>query len=247
MSRHFATLNREPDLPADLRSVAPQDAPANGNGHRRDRGAIADDEIMKLVHRVFILPGPTKAPRVVALCGVDQGAGCSWVCARTSEVLAGQTSGTVCAVDANLRSPSLGGHFRIGKSAGFADAMKDSQPMSEYARPVRPSNLWVLTAGTLSSEPNGSLNPARLREKFSELRSQFDYVLVDTPPADSYADALLLGQMTDGIILVVGSNHTRRESALIAKESFDAAGIPVIGAVLNKRTFPIPEALYRIL
>lgn len=247
MSRHFATLNTEPDLPGDLRSVAPQDARANGNSQRRDRNAVADDEIMKLVHRVFILPGTAKAPRVVALCGVDQGAGCSWVCARTSEVLAGQTSGTVCAVDANLRSPSLDGHFRIGKSAGFADAMKDSQPLSEYARRVRPNNLWVLTAGTISGEPNGSLNPARLQEKFSELRSQFDYVLVDTPPADSYADALLLGQMTDGIILVVGSNLTRRESALIAKESFDAAGIPVIGAVLNKRTFPIPEALYRIL
>ena len=79
------------------------------------------------------------------------------------------------------------------------------------------------------------------------MRSHFDYVLVDTPPADSYADALLLGQMTDGIILVVGSHLTRRESARIAKESFDGAGIPVIGAVLNKRTYPIPEALYRIL
>ena len=53
--------------------------------------------------------------------------------------------------------------------------------------------------------------------------------------------------MADGIILVVGSNLTRRESARIAKESFEAAGIPIIGAVLNKRTYPIPEALYRIL
>ena len=83
MSRHFATLNREPDPPADLRSVSPHNAPANGNAQRRDRSAIAEDEIIKLVHRVFILPGTAKAPRVVALCGVDKGAGCSWVCART--------------------------------------------------------------------------------------------------------------------------------------------------------------------
>jgi Mrp family chromosome partitioning ATPase len=247
MSQNFATLNREPISPPDVRAAQPHQAPTNGNTHQRDRGAIADDEIMKLVHRVFILPGAAKAPEIVAFCGVDRGAGCSWVCARTSEVLAGQTSGSVCVVDANLRSPSLAAQFQIRESAGFTDAMKDSQPMSNYARRALLNNLWVLTAGATGGEPNGSLNPVRLREKFSELRSQFDYVLVDTPPTDSYADALLLGQMTDGIILVVGSNLTRRESARIAKESFDTAGIPVIGAVLNKRTYPIPEALYRIL
>ena len=154
----------------------------------------------------------------------------------------------LCAlVDANLRLPSLAAQFQIESDTGFANAMKSSQPMSDFARNVRPNKLWVLTSGATGNEPDGSLNPARLREKFSELRSQFDYVLVDTPPTDSYADALLLGQMTDGIILVVGSNLTRRESARIAKESFDGAGIPIIGAVLNKRTFPIPEALYRIL
>jgi capsular exopolysaccharide synthesis family protein len=247
LSRHFNTLNAEAVSPTTFRSPATPQTPAIGNAHHRDRSAIADDEIMKLVHRVFILPGPTKAPGVVAICGVDQGAGCSWVCARASEALASQTSGTVCAVDANLRSPSLDTHFRIEKSVGFTNAMKDSQPMSAFARRARPDNLWVLTAGAKVSEPNGSLNPERLQEKFSQLRGHFDYVLVDTPPADSYADALLLGQMTDGIILVVGSHLTRRESARMAKESFDGAGIPVIGAVLNKRTFPIPEALYRIL
>jgi Mrp family chromosome partitioning ATPase len=247
LSRHFSTLNAEAVPPTKFRSRAVPQTPANGDAHHRDQSSIADDEIMKLVHRVFILPGVAKAPGVVAFCGVDQGAGCTWVCARASEVLASQTSGTVCAVDANLRSPSLDAHFRVEKCAGFTNAMKDSQPMSGFARRARPDNLWVLTAGSKVNEPNGALNPERLQEKFSQLRGHFDYVLVDTPPADSYADTLLLGQMTDGIILVVGSHMTRRESARTAKESFDGAGIPVIGAVLNKRTYPIPEALYRIL
>jgi Mrp family chromosome partitioning ATPase len=46
---------------------------------------------------------------------------------------------------------------------------------------------------------------------------------------------------------VVDSHSTRREPARIAKEGFEAARIPVLGAVLNKRTFPIPEPLYRKL
>ena len=246
-SRQFESMNADAVSNGGIDSVPTGDARANEFAQRRDRSAIADDEITKLVHRVFILPGTAKCPRMVAFCGVDRGAGCSWVCARTSEVLAEQATGTVCAVDGNLRSPSLGSHFLIESGAGFANAMKGSQPLSEFARNVRPNKLWVLPSGPTTNEPNGDLNPARLREKFSRLRADFDYILLDTPPTDSYADALLLGRMADGIILVVGSNLTRRESARIAKESFDAAGIPIIGAVLNKRTYPIPEALYRIL
>ena len=177
LSRHFNTLNAEAVSPTKFRSPAAPQTHANGDAYHRDRSAIADDEIMKLVHRVFILPGAAKAPGVVAFCGVDQGAGCTWVCARASEVLASQTSGTVCVVDANLRSPSLDGHFRIEKSAGFTNAMKDSQPMSAFARRVRPDNLWVLTAGAKVSEPdmtlNGALNPERLEEKFSRVAQPF--------------------------------------------------------------------------
>ena len=91
------------------------------------------------------------------------------------------------------------------------------------------------------------MNPARLRARITELRGEFDQVLIDTPPIHSYGDAILLSQLTDGVVLVVGSNSTRREPTRIAKESFDAAKIPILGAVLNKRTFPIPEALYRKL
>jgi Mrp family chromosome partitioning ATPase len=119
--------------------------------------------------------------------------------------------------------------------------------MHDYARRASGSNLWLITAGKVGREPNGSLNPARLRTRLSELRGDFDHLLIDTPAVHSYADAILLGQMTDGVILVVSSNSTRREPARIAKQSIEAASIPVLGAVLNKRTFPIPEALYRKL
>jgi Mrp family chromosome partitioning ATPase len=70
---------------------------------------------------------------------------------------------------------------------------------------------------------------------------------MDTPAIHVFGDAILLGQLTDGIILVVGSNNTRRESARLAKESIEAAQVPLLGAVLNRRTFPIPEMIYRKL
>jgi Mrp family chromosome partitioning ATPase len=72
-------------------------------------------------------------------------------------------------------------------------------------------------------------------------------VLIDAPPLTRYSDAIALGQLTDGFVLVLEANSTRREAALKVSENLRAAHIQVLGAVLNKRTFPIPESLYNKL
>jgi capsular exopolysaccharide synthesis family protein len=247
VSRNFDILHREDAGATEFRPV-PVPAPhTNASSRGRDRGSAVEDEITKLVQRVFIFSSLTKAPKVVAFCGVDQGSGCSWVCARVSEVLAEQTSARICVIDANLRSPSLHEHFHIERATGFADAMRDSRPAREFARATAAGNLWLLTSGAVGKEPNGALHPARLRIMFSDLRNDFDYLLVDTPPMSVHADATLLAQLTDGVVLVVSSNSTRRETARAAKESLQTAKIPILGAVLNRRTYPIPQALYQRL
>ena len=75
----------------------------------------------------------------------------------------------------------------------------------------------------------------------------FAHILIDAPPINAYADAVLLGGIGDGLVMVLEANNTPREAAMRAKEIVDAAGIRLLGAVLNKRTFPIPERLYRKL
>jgi Mrp family chromosome partitioning ATPase len=247
MSRTFHILHREESRPEPTHHPGTSQTHADEMLQNRDRRAVADDEVMKLVQTVFILPDTAQAPGAVAFCGVEKGAGCSWVCTRAGEALGEKVAGSVCIVDANLRSPSLHEHFHLERRPGFAEAIRESRPIREYARRFEGTNLWLITAGAAGNEPNGALNPERLRTRFLEMRSEFDCLLVDTPPASSYPDAVLLGQLTDGVVLVVGSNSTRRESARIAKESFKAARIPILGAVLNKRTYPIPEALYQRL
>jgi Mrp family chromosome partitioning ATPase len=114
--------------------------------------------------------------------------------------------------------------------------------MRTFAQQIAGSNLWVLPSG--SPESAGAISSEGLRSRMADLRNEFDYVLIDAPPANLYADAISLGRLSDGIILVLQSNTTRREAALKAKESFEAANVRLLGAVLNKRTFPIPQNLY---
>jgi Mrp family chromosome partitioning ATPase len=86
-----------------------------------------------------------------------------------------------------------------------------------------------------------------MRSRLAELRSIFDYVLIDAAPMNACNDAIVLGGLSDGVVLLLKANSSRRETARKALQDLQTANVPALGAVLNQRTFPIPEALYKRL
>ena len=65
------------------------------------------------------------------------------------------------------------------------------------------------------------------------VREQFDVVLIDTPPMVNIADARVIGQHADAVVLVVRSGVTSRDAALLARSRFADDGIPLLGTILN--------------
>jgi Mrp family chromosome partitioning ATPase len=86
-----------------------------------------------------------------------------------------------------------------------------------------------------------------MRQRLTELRAAFDYVLIDATPLSICNDAIALGGLSDGVVLVLKANSSRRETARQALQELRAANVPIFGAVLNQRTFPIPDKIYRRL
>ena len=86
-----------------------------------------------------------------------------------------------------------------------------------------------------------------MRARVTDLRNEFAYILIDAPPLNRYADAIALGQLADGVVLILEANATRRESAVKVAAHLRSMHVKLLGAVLNKRTFPIPETLYNLL
>lgn len=201
------------------------------------------DEIAKLVLNLFLLPG-AQGRRQVIFAGAQAGAGCSWMCARVGEVLASQVRGSVCVVDCNLRSPGLHQQFAIDNHFGLSDALLRSDPLHQYVRQLSRKNLWLLSSGSPTENWQEKVASGSLRLRLTELRSQFDYVLMDVASTNICNDGIVLGGSSDGIVLVLKANSTRRDIARKALQEFKAANIPVLGAVLNQRTFPIPDKIY---
>jgi Mrp family chromosome partitioning ATPase len=206
------------------------------------REAIAREEELKLVQRIFL--AEESSPRMILFSGFERDTGSGSICIRVGEILASQGEGSVCLVDIGFRVPSLHEYCGVPNDRGLAEAIADSNPIQEFAKQLSPANLWVIAGGQGASQMNFAKVADRLRARMEELRKTFRFVVVHSGSLWLNADAMLISKWTDGVVLVLEANSTRRDTARRIKESLAAANARVLGVVLNNRTYPIPETLY---
>jgi Mrp family chromosome partitioning ATPase len=109
---------------------------------------------------------------------------------------------------------------------------------------ARAQKMWRLADVRSGRHPM----PANLdRDTLHSLRRRFGYVLVDCPALRDTAATLSMGKMLDGVILVVAAGQTKRNQIEQAQRMLENSACEVIGLVLNKRTYPIPGFISRIL
>jgi protein-tyrosine kinase len=207
---------------------------------------MARGELSKLVHRLFLVPG-TEGPRHVAFAGTESKTGCTWTCAHAAEILASQVRHSVCVVDCNLTSPSLHQQFGVENHFGLADALAAGGAIRQYARQLSRPNLWLLSCGAGTSVSQQLLMSDRMRARISELRAEFDYLLMDVAPMNTCNHTMMFGSLLDGVVLVIKANSSRRDASREAVQQLRSANVRVLGAVLNQRTFSIPASIYKRL
>jgi Mrp family chromosome partitioning ATPase len=79
------------------------------------------------------------------------------------------------------------------------------------------------------------------------MRTEFDYVFLDGPPLNGCSGSKAICGKVDGVVLVIESGRTRKQVAMRAKRDVVEAGGRILGVVLNKRRYHIPEWVYRKL
>jgi Mrp family chromosome partitioning ATPase len=250
MSRTFEVLSRVQQdqelfrVPPVSRTIPSRGEPADGKISSPDLDAFAREEILKLVQRLFLTSNNDhEGPRRVVFCGIDEADGSTLSCARLARSLAEQVPSQVCVADANARMPASSPLFDLTLPDSFTQPELGST--RKHLRRVT-DNLWLSSSDSLGTKSR-TPTQEQMRMWISDLRGEFTYVLINAPPVGLYGDAVLLGQMADGVVLVLEANSTRRVAALNAKQLLDAAKVRLLGIVLNNRTFPIPEKLYRWL
>jgi capsular exopolysaccharide synthesis family protein len=207
---------------------------------------MASDELMKYYKSVVgqienVLPQQTS--RVLMLSSSVHGEGTTDVAVGLGMTIAGEMGRKTVIVDCNLHHPEV--HLRFGlPDVGLGEYLTGRIPIGQAVTNTVVPNLYAMPLGRGVASLS-ALGDDQLQKLIAELRSNFEYVLIDAAPMGVYPECVVLCDKVDGVVLVVRYGSTRREIVKRAKEIITRADGKVLGVILNRRTFPIPEFLYR--
>lgn len=148
---------------------------------------------------------------------------------------------SVVLLDADLRRSKMMAqyqiHFGEGKHYGLAHYLAGMCELEDIVYETNVENAYIVPIGREVSSSLQLLSSSKMPELMEALSSQFDVVLVDTPPAGMIVDAMELAKYCDGALMVVGYNRGRKKDIAEVVANIAKTGCPVLGSVLNNVDF----------
>lgn len=177
------------------------------------------DKEIKVLHTTSAGPGEGKSTTVANLA-----------------VTFGQAGKKVLILDCDLRRPSQHKIFNLPNMRGLSNLLVEDLSLDELLQETEADRVRVLTTGPIPPNPAELVGSNKMKEFIKGLResTEFDIILVDSPPALAVTDALLLSLLADATLLVLNAGEVTRELAREARDALVNVNANLIGAVLNK-------------
>lgn len=140
---------------------------------------------------------------------------------------------TVCVIDADLRRPRIAATFSLDGSLGLSDVLIGGSTLDHSLQYWADQKVAVLPSGPVPPNPSELLQHKAMEELLMDLRSRFDYILIDSPPVLAVADPLVVGAYADHTIVLCAALRTTTDQLLVTMNTLRGVGIHIAGAVLN--------------
>ncbi len=139
-------------------------------------------------------------------------------------------------LDCDFRRPMLHNYFKKyvrDNKHGLSDVLVERLKLEEAIVQSATDNLHFITSGTIPSNPAELLGSVKMGNTLEGLKKDFEYIIIDAPPALGVADARVLGKICDAILVVVMARRTNRDAVVEVKDELERSGEKIIGFVLN--------------
>ncbi len=247
-----ARLGNSERIPLALRNLKQTSAalPDGKNGFSGGKAAVVDTEMVQLCVEETIMADAYRSaitsillsrvngvsPRVILITSPRPRAGKTTTVANLGISLA-EIGRRVLLIDGDLRRPRLGKLFGLRFATGLSDALLEggSGPVNldSVVRPSTVPGLYLLPGGSEPANISKLLHSTYLDVLVENARSQYDFILIDTPPMVGMTDARLLSRVADGVILISRAGETSPEQLGEARQRLVDDGTPVLGTILN--------------
>jgi receptor protein-tyrosine kinase len=204
-----------------------------GSSRRGKRGKLEEaiDEAYRILGTNLLNANVDTPPKVIAITSSSDREESSTTCARLGVGLT-QANKNVLVVDCNFRKPTMHKAFGVRNLLGITNVLMDDSSPDDVWHAVLPG-LKALTVGPIPLNPTELLSSKRFAEFVRQMRDEFDYVLLDTPPVGMVSETAVLVSSSDGVLLVLDTQSTRRKSVRWSVRSLQTGGANLLGLVMN--------------
>ncbi|MGY8951532.1 MAG: polysaccharide biosynthesis tyrosine autokinase, partial [Flavobacteriales bacterium] len=136
-------------------------------------------------------------------------------------------------IGADLRKPKTHHNFNIENIKGLSSYLINQSSISEILNSTKNENLKVITSGPIPPNPSELLNSERMKELITELKKDFEYIVIDTPPAGLVTDSVITMKFSDINLYVVRHNYTKRSMLNIINNLHDTKQVENINIIIN--------------
>lgn len=187
--------------------------------------------------RTSVLLSASPIPRTLLITSALPGEGKTTTTLNLGATLASLGS-KVLVIDCDMRRPACHKAAGVQNKLGFVQCLASQISLADAIQPVPGvPNLSLIACGPIPPNPAEMLSSPIAADLLRELRSQFEYVLLDSPPILTVADARILSTLTDAVILVARAHQTPYDVVRRARSLLFASGARVLGAALNGVNF----------
>ena len=145
-----------------------------------------------------------------------------------------RTGAKVLLIDVDLRRPRCHKIFEMDNHFGLTNILTGNNGRHEVIRATSVEGLHLLSSGAMPPNPAELIGSTRMRDLLTELGTQYDFLVLDSPPVMALTDSVILSTMVDGVVVVVDGTRTPKQIVRTACARLNYARAKVFGVVLNK-------------
>jgi capsular exopolysaccharide synthesis family protein len=208
----------------------------------RPKSEIA--EAYRALRTSILLSKTGRSSKVLMVTSALPQEGKTTTCVNLAIVFA-QKGARVLLVEADMRRARIAKILHLKSDLGLSTILEQNTVADKAILSVADvPNLWVLPAGPVAHHPSEMLSSVPMRELLQRLEPQFDYIIIDTPPALSVTDAALLSALADSTLLVIRAGVTSRAALRRVHDMLAHVDARVMGVILNAADVNEPDRYY---
>lgn len=205
--------------------------------------SLASEQFRRLRTHI-IKPGMENSPKTILVTSAMAGEGKTLISINLAITIATELHSHALIVDCDLRNPTLSRWFGIGEVRGLSDYLTGKASLPDLLIKTSVDKLSILPGGALQDNPVELIGSNKMKALIADLKERYTdrYIILDSSPLLATTEPSVLIEMVDGILFVIKSGDTPRESIHQALKLLDKKKI--VGAVLNNMEFKT-EAMIR--